>query len=121
MRFQRAIPVVVAVSAVLLAGCKRETGEIRERTDAERARAGMLMLGDSSVVAELKSPAAPGRIIYDPPVDLSYATAQRTRRDLVRGDTIPRDTTTRKSGIRDTTAGDASVDTSGGAARPRRP
>jgi hypothetical protein len=112
---------MVAISAVLLAGCKREAGEIRERSDAERARAGMLVLADSSVVADLKSPVAPGRIIYDPPVDLSYANAQRTRPDLVRGDTVRRDTTTRPSAIRDTTGGDAAADTSGGAARPRRP
>ncbi len=119
MRVQRIVPVVVA--AAVLAGCKREAGEIRERSDSERARAGMLVLGDSSVVADLKAPVAPGRIIYDPPVDLSYANAQRTRRDLVRGDTVPRDTSTRRSAIRDTTGGDAAADTSGGAARPRRP
>lgn len=125
MAIERRSMCVLAVSLALSAAvaCQRDqAGEIRERGERSRLEAGKLTLGDSSVVAELRAPREQGRIIYDPPVDLSYANAQRTRRDLVRGDTVPRvDTAARRSALRDTTAGDATADTSGGAARARRP
>ena len=41
-------------------------------------------IADEDVVNSLKTPTAPGRIVYDPPTDLSYANAQRTRPDLVK-------------------------------------
>jgi len=84
------------------------------------ARQGKLTLGDSQVVLALRSPTQVGRIVYDPPVDLSLANAIRTRPDLIRGDTTRRDTS-RTATRRDTTGGDATADTSGGAVKPRRP
>lgn len=93
--------------------------KVRETDADDRRRAGMLVLGDQEVVDELKAPQVPGRIIYDKPVDLSLANAQRTRPDLVKPDTTGRDTSSAVR--RDTTAGDASTDTSGGAARRPRP
>jgi hypothetical protein len=92
---------------------------VREMSADERRREGTLALADSSVIRELRTPRAPGLIIYDPPVDLSLATAQRTRPDLVGADTLRRDTASTPR--RDTTGGDATADTSGGAARRRRP
>ena len=46
---------------------------------------GSTMLADSAVVAAMKSyDTVPGRIIYDPPTDLSYASAAKMRPDLVK-------------------------------------
>lgn len=86
----------------------------------ELAREGRLDLSDNQVVAALLTPKVPGRIIYDPPEDLSLANARRMRPDLVSGDTTRRDTS-RAATRRDTTGGDATADTSGGAARRKRP
>jgi hypothetical protein len=121
MRVERSKAMAVAIAlAALAAGCRGdEEGRIVERDEDARARQGTYLLADSNVVAELRAPANPGRIIYDAPTDLSYANAQRTRPDLVRGDTARRDTTATRA-ARDTTGGDAAADTSGGAAR-RRP
>lgn len=114
--------VAIALAALAAGGCGRgdDDGRIVERDEDVRARQGTYLLADSNVVAELRAPTAPGRIIYEKPVDLSYANAQRTRPDLVRGDTARRaDTAATRSTVRDTTGGDASADTSGGAARAR--
>jgi len=108
--------------APALGACNREgrdRTDVRETSADERRRAGMLVLADSSVLDPLMAPRGPGRVIYDPPVDLSLANAQRTRPDLVRPDTTRRDTSSATR--RDTTGGDATADTSGGAARRRRP
>jgi hypothetical protein len=121
VRFDRDY-IMVALAALALgatAGCKKESGSIRERDADERRRAGTFILADTAVVAQMRSPAEPSRIIYAPPVDLSYANAQRMRPDLVRPDTTRKADTSRARTRRDTTAGDASADTSGGAARPR--
>ena len=122
MSVEHRIAIAVALTWALGIACggNDRAGGIRETDDDEQRRAGVLALGDSQVVAALKAPEVPGRIIYDPPTDLSLANAMRTRPDLVRGDTARRDAsgaTTR----RDTTGGDATADTSGGAARRRRP
>ena len=112
---------VTATLVIALGACRdrdRKT-DVRTLSADELARQGKLTLGDSQVVVALQSPKQPGRIIYDPPVDLSLANAMRTRPDLVHVDTTRRGT----SGTavrRDTTGGDATADTSGGAARPRR-
>ena len=118
--------VATAISLVLIcalgSACRGNSGAggISETDTGEQRRTGMVVLGDSQVVAALKAPAGPGRIIYDPPTDLSLANAMRTRPDLVRGDTSRPDTG-RTATRRDSTGGDATADTSGGAARRRRP
>ena len=105
-------------AAAALAACAG-ADRLRERDDDERRRLGTLVLGDSAVVSALRTPAEPGRIIYDPPTDLSFASLQRARPDLVATLGKPPG----PGGIvrRDSTGGDATADTSGGAARPRRP
>jgi hypothetical protein len=119
----------MAMSAAVLglgvasgAAC-RDGNQSDERTRVpsadDLAREGRLTLGDSQVVKGLATPKAPGRIIYDPPEDLSLANAERMRPDLVKGDTTRRDTS--HATRRDTTGGDGTVDTSGGAARRKRP
>ena len=117
--------VIVGLSVALAlgsGGCggSDEAGGIRRSDPDDQPQSGMLALGDTSVVEALKAPRVPGRIIYDPPTDLSHANAMRTRPDLVRGDTTRRDTS-RTAVRRDSTGGDATADTSGGAARRRRP
>jgi hypothetical protein len=44
----------------------------------------------TDVVRATASPADSGRIIYDAPTDLSYASARATRPDLVRSDSARR-------------------------------
>ena len=113
---------VAATAALVIAlGACRDRDQktdVRTLSADELARQGKLTLGDSQVVLALRAPQVAGRIIYDPPVDLSLSNAMRTRPDLVRPDTTRRDT--RATTRRDTTGGDATADTSGGAARPRR-
>lgn len=121
MSVQRTAAAACALAALsaLGTGCDRgETGGVRVPDEDARRQAGMLALADRQVLDAMQAPRVPGRIIYDPPTDLSLANARRTRPDLVRPDTTRRDTTSVR---RDTTAGDAAADTSGGAARPRRP
>lgn len=121
-RVRITLSVVLTVALTSGGGC-RDRGEnvdIRTMDADELARSGKLVRADSEVLASMRDPAAPGRIIYDPPTDLSVANARRTRRDLFPGDTTRRDTT-RTATRRDTTAGDATADTSGGSARRRRP
>lgn len=122
MSVQHRIAIAVALTSALGIACggNDRAGGVRETDDDEQRRAGMLALGDSQVVAALKAPEVPGRIIYDPPTDLSLANARRTRPDLVGGDTTRPDSA-RPSVRRDSTGGDATADTSGGAARRRRP
>jgi hypothetical protein len=124
MSVQRSIATVIALALAsalgIACGGNGGAGGVRETGNEEQRQAAALALGDQAVVEAMKAPQVPGRIIYDPPTDLSLANAMRTRPDLVRGDTARRDAsgaTTR----RDTTGGDATVDTSGGAARSRRP
>jgi len=124
MSLQRRIATMIAVALAsalgIACGGDGGAGGVREAGTEEQRQAATLALGDQAVVEAMKAPQVPGRIIYDPPTDLSLANAMRTRPDLVRGDTARRDAsgaTTR----RDTTGGDATVDTSGGAARSRRP
>jgi hypothetical protein len=123
MSVQRSITTVIALALAsalgIACGGNGGAGGVRETGNEEQRQAAALALGDQAVVEAMKAPQVPGRIIYDPPTDLSLANAMRTRPDLVRGDTARRDA----SGAtrRDTTGGDATVDTSGGAARSRRP
>lgn len=125
MRLQRILVALALPVAAALGACRGDRGDngrarVRTPDVDELAREGKLVLGDSQVVQALRSPNAPGRIIYDPPVDLSLANAIRMRPDLMKGDTTRRDTS-RIATRRDTTGGDATVDTSGGAPRPKRP
>jgi hypothetical protein len=117
---------VLFASAAL--GACRDRGDrtdLRTLSADEMARQGKLTLADSQVVTALESPKEVGRIIYDAPEDLSLANAQRTRHDLFPSDTARTNPASGVSGTarRDSTGGDATADTSGGAAkpRPRRP
>jgi hypothetical protein len=114
---------VFCLAITLGAACRngdRNDERARVPSADELAREGKLTLGDSHVVAALVTPKVQGRIIYDPPEDLSLANAMRMRPDLVKGDTTRRDTS-HAATRRDTTGGDATVDTSGGAVRRKRP
>jgi hypothetical protein len=114
--------VALALCGALGAACgdRPDAVDVRTLDPDDMARLGKLTPTDSQVVSALRAPEAPGRIIYEPPVDLSLANARRTRRDLFPGDTTRRDASG-ASTARDTTGGDATADTSGGAARRPRP
>ena len=134
MRGERVTTVILVVLAATVAAsaCGRRderAGGVRVPSEAQLVKEGRAELGDPLVVAPLRTPPAPGRIIYDPPADLSYASLERTRPDLLRS---LRPDTIRTPGVagspsatRDTTGGDAALirqrprsrDTSG-ASRP---
>jgi hypothetical protein len=116
---------IVLGLAAALGACKDgdKKTDLRTLSAEEMARQGKLTLGDSQVVAALRSPTQVGRIIYEAPEDLSLASAQRMRRDLFPSDTARTNPASGTAARRDSTGGDATADTSGGAAkvRPRRP
>ena len=122
--------ILAVIVAASLGACRdrdnNNTADLRTLDADELARQGKLTLGDSQVVVALRSPKQVGRIIYEAPTDLSLANAMRTRPDLFPSDTTRRATTgamgatARTPAARDSTGGDATADTSGGAARPRR-
>lgn len=58
---------------LLLLGC---------RDDLNQDRTASSMLADSAIVASLTMPDTIGRIIYEPPADLSMASAMTKRPDL---------------------------------------
>ena len=118
---------VLSIALALATGaCRDEVddGSIQVPSDNQRLKQEMATMAGQDVVTALGMPdSIPGRIVYDPPPDLSYASAQRMRPDIVGRDTAAQRgaaARARSSTVRDTTAGDASADTSGGAARARR-
>ena len=119
VRNRTAIALALAAALGIACGGNDRAGGVREPDEDDQRRASVIALTDQAVVEALKVPPVTGRIIYDSPPDLSLANAMRTRPDLVGGDATGPDTT-RSAVRRDTTAGDATVDTSGGAARRRR-
>lgn len=72
---------VVMLAMVATLGACRQSAQDRVRDASERAAANATV-SRSEVVQTLASPRVPGRIIYDKPVDLSYANLRRTRPDL---------------------------------------
>jgi hypothetical protein len=132
---RRALATVIALAAACTAACRGDAGGVRDRREATIREQRASLAGDSAVVAALRTPAASGRIIYDPPEDLSIENARARRPDLTNLDTIrarvaaaakaaaanPLPGARKGKAPRDTTAGDAAADTSGGAARRRRP
>jgi hypothetical protein len=116
-------PLVAATLVASGAACHSERqGDERARAPSVevQARRGELTFADSQTVIALRAPKAPGRILYDHPEDLSITNAMRMRPDLVKPDSSRRDTSLTKT-RRDSTGGDATADTSGGAAKPKRP
>ena len=83
----------------------RQAAPVDEREDDEKLdfQEGVA-IADEDVVNSLKTLNAPGRIIYDAPIDLSYANAQRTRPDLVRPNVSPPRDTGLTAAARDTNA-----------------
>ncbi len=74
----RAASVLLAVA--LLAGCSTSAEE--RAHDAERRAAIHALVARSEIVSTLASPREPGRIIYEKPIDLSYASLRKHRPDL---------------------------------------
>lgn len=92
-----ALMLVAAVAAACSAG-----PEQRARGAAARAEI-HAPVRTTEIVQDLRTtPDEPGRLIYEPPVDLSYANLRRTRPDLLRLDSTSR-VPSRTSGPLDTT------------------
>lgn len=131
MTGERTVVLMLLAAAVAAAGCRRTEpgGAAKVRSLDEQVREGRASLSDPEVVEPLVSPKAPGRIIYDPPPDLSYASLEMHRPELLRSFDPAAADSARRVGLaspqRDTTGGDAAVlrnrqsrrDTSG-ASRP---
>jgi hypothetical protein len=89
MRSNRRTLAAIALGLVSVPACgSGDAGGVRDRREATIREQRMSLAGDSAVVAALRTPDAPGRIIYDPPEDLSYANARARRPDLTNPDTI---------------------------------
>jgi hypothetical protein len=73
-------PGALLAAVVALTAC-RESAPDRLRRMQQRA-ANDASVASSSVVQSLRTSEAPGTLIYDPPIDLSYATLRDTRPDL---------------------------------------
>ncbi len=65
---------------VLLAACRASAEERLD--DAREREAAHALVARTEIVRTLASPRAPGRIIYEKPIDLSYANLKKTRPDL---------------------------------------
>jgi hypothetical protein len=63
-------------AALVLAACGDDDVDVRERASG--------MLADSAVLASMRSVDTAGRIIYDPPPDLSLTSAQQRRPEIFR-------------------------------------
>jgi hypothetical protein len=68
------------VLLVALSAC-RQGEQARERAMQQRAATNAIV-ARSAVVQMLATPRQPGRLIYDKPTDLSYASLRATRPDL---------------------------------------
>ncbi|HEU4585760.1 MAG TPA: hypothetical protein VFR95_08420 [Gemmatimonadaceae bacterium] len=71
----------LALLAVTLIAACTTSAEERMR-DAEERAAAHAVVARTEVVRTLASPHEPGRIIYEKPIDLSYANLKKTRPDL---------------------------------------
>ena len=83
----------------MMAACGDDDVDVRE--GGERATPSG-MLADEAVLKEMRSSDSLGRVIYDPPPDLSLASAQQRRPEIFRAAGAParpasRDTTTRRA------------------------
>jgi hypothetical protein len=71
---------ITLAALALLSSCEQSAGD-RVRTARERLEADAAV-ARSDVVRSAQGPREPGRLIYDRPIDLSYATLRKTRPDL---------------------------------------
>ena len=72
---------LIALAAIAFLAACRASPEERAR-DAEQRAVANARVARSEIVRTLASPRVPGRIIYEKPVDLSYANLRKTRPDL---------------------------------------
>jgi hypothetical protein len=68
------------LAVTLIVACSKSSEE-REHDARERAAVHALV-ARTEIVRTLASPREPGRIIYEKPIDLSYANLRKTRPDL---------------------------------------
>jgi hypothetical protein len=73
----RAPACCVLTVAFVLAACGDDDVDIREGPSSA-------MLADSAVLAQMRDTVTVGRIIYDPPPDLSLASARQRRPEIFR-------------------------------------
>ena len=71
---------LVLAALAALTAC-RESEQARVRARQERAAA-HATVARSAIVQSLATPREPGRLIYDKPTDLSYASLRATRPEL---------------------------------------
>jgi hypothetical protein len=80
MKLSRIAVLSIAVVLALVA-CGEDEVDVREGASG--------MLADSAVLAAMRSVDTAGRIVYDPPADLSLANAQKRRPEIFRPPPAP--------------------------------
>ncbi len=102
MVVDRRMLLVIAVLAIAASGACGGTNDADHSEQAATAGDTKIAVMNDDVLKAMAEPREPGRIIYDAPTDLSYASAQLRRPDLVKPDTskvsaagraAPKDTT----------------------------
>ena len=71
---------VALLALTLLVACSKSAEE--RAHDARERAAAHALVARTEIVRTLASPRAPGRIIYEKPIDLSYTNLKKTRPDL---------------------------------------
>ena len=106
----------MAVFAITAAGACGGSDDAGDRERTARASETKLAMMDEDVLKAMAEPKEPGRIIYDAPTDLSYASAQLRRPDLVKPDTS-KGATAGRAAPKDTTKAEAAAKPGTGGSR----
>ena len=85
MRRLRVMALAVLTLGAVVASCGDDDVDIEE---GERATPSG-MLADEEVLKQMRSTDSGGRVVYDPPPDLSLASAQQRRPDIFRAPGAP--------------------------------
>jgi len=112
MVVDRKIISVIAVLAIAVSGACGGTNDEQAASAGDTKTA---MMNDA-VLKAMAEPEEPGRIIYDAPTDLSYASAQLRRPDLVKPDTS-KGATSMRAAPKDTTKGEEAAKPGTGGSR----
>ncbi|MGI9075787.1 MAG: hypothetical protein ACR2G6_00485 [Gemmatimonadaceae bacterium] len=114
MAVDRRMMAVLAAFTLAVAGACGSADDADSREQAASTGGTKLATMGEDVLKMMAEPKVPGRIIYDAPTDLSYASAQLRRPDLVRADTARR---SGQAAPKDTTRGEEAAKPGTGGSR----
>ena len=116
MAVERRMISVMAVLAIAASGACGGTNDADDREQASTAGDTKSAMMNDDVLKAMAEPKEPGRIVYDAPIDLSYASAQLRRPDLVKPDTS-KGATSGPAAPKDTTKGEEAAKPGTGGSR----